>query len=139
MEGGTEASWPYESIDSQRYPDLGLRVRGPKDDPPLEGETLVRLDTGYDGFLLIPSSLYEDHGFHLSELPRDQWGIGESVTGDLFLLRRASAIVEIPRADLQLEGYVETFRHNQETLAGLELLSGVRVLLDGPGQHLILR
>jgi predicted aspartyl protease len=32
---------------------------------------MIRIDTGYDGFLLLSEEKYKHLGFHLSELPQD--------------------------------------------------------------------
>gem|GEM_PF-5364544 len=62
------------------------------------------------------------------------WPEGETVTGEVFKLRRAIAIVHLPKAGVRLEGYADTFRGNTENLVGLDFLYGLRLLLDGHAQ-----
>jgi len=73
-------------------------------------------------------------GFYLSELPREYWPEGETVTGEVFRLRRAWTIVEIPKLNIRIEGHVDTFRGNTDDLAGLKLIENLKLLLDGPAQ-----
>jgi len=113
------------------FPVLGLLIIGPLEMLELK-EEMIRIDTGYDGFLLLSEKKYKSMGFHLSELPRRYWPEGQTVTGEIFRLRRASAIVQIPKAGLRLEGYVDTFRGNLENIVGLDLIKSLKLLLDGP-------
>ncbi len=131
MEGGGKACWPYLKSDSFEFPALGLLIKGPLKTLPLK-ESMIRIDTGYDGFLLLSEEKYRRMGFHLSELPRKYWPEGETVAGEIFRLRRALTIVQIPKLDVRLEGYVDTFHGNVEDLAGLKLIENLKLLLDGP-------
>ncbi|MGQ9470034.1 MAG: hypothetical protein ACUVTD_09520 [Nitrososphaerales archaeon] len=133
MESSDKACWPYLKSNGFKFPVLGLLIKGPLETLPLE-ETLIRIDTGYDGFLLLNEEKYRRLGFRLSELPRRCWPEGETLTGEIFKLRRALAIIQIPKLDIRLEGYVDTFRGNTEDLAGLELIGSLKLLLDGPAQ-----
>lgn len=128
-----EACWPYVSSNDARHPVLGLVVKGPlRADP---HEALVRIDTGYEGFLLLNEEKYRRLGLHLAELPRRYWPEGETVTGESFRLRRAWAIIRIRKFHTKFEGHVDTFRGNTEDLVGLELLESLRLLLDGPAHR----
>lgn len=131
MEGKT--CWPYLKSNGVKFPALGLLVKGPLKAVRLK-ETMIRVDTGYEGFLLLGEEEYRRMGFHLSELPRRYWPEGETVTGEIFRLRRALAIVQIPKLNVRLEGYVDTFRGNVENLAGLKLIESLKLLLNGPEQ-----
>jgi predicted aspartyl protease len=95
---------------------------------------MIRVDTGYDGFLLLSEEKYKSTGFYLFELPRRYWPEGETLTGEIFRLRRALAIVQIPKLGIRLEGYVDTFHGNVEDLVGLKLIESLKLLLDGPAQ-----
>ena len=133
MEGSGKAYWPYLKSDNAKFPVLGLSVKGPLEALQLR-ETMIRIDTGYDGFLLLSEEKYRRMGFHLSELPRRHWPEGETVTGETLRLRRALAIIQIPKLNVKFEGYVDTFHGNMEDLAGLRPLEGLKLLLDGPAQ-----
>jgi len=114
------------------FPVLNLRIESPFG---VSKEVLIRVDTGYDGFLLLSEERYRRMGFHLSELPRKYWSEGETVTGEVFKLRRALTVVRIPELHMRLEGYVDTFRGNTEDLVGLRLIEGLKLLFDGPAQR----
>jgi hypothetical protein len=86
------------------------------------------------GFLLLAEERYKRIGLHLSELPRRYWPEGETVTGEVFKLRRALAAVNILKLDERIEGYVDTFSGNTEDLVGLKLIEGLRVLFHGPAR-----
>lgn len=131
MEGCSKACWPYLVSDGSGFPTLGLDVRGPlgvltPEDIP------IRVDTGYDGFLLLSERMYNRIGLRLSELPKRYWPEGETITGEIFRLRRALIIVHIQEIDARLEGYAETFRGNTEDLIGMKLIEPLKLLLDGP-------
>jgi len=129
LEGG---NWPYKQVNGVDAPAVGVNIRGPTGTFPGKDELLVRVDTGYDGFFLISEELYKKLKLRLSEMPRELWATGRSVTGELFILRRASLMVQVPKARLILEGYGETFKGNDEDLLGLKFLEALRITLDGP-------
>jgi len=135
LEGQIEACWSYLKPDDQKTPAFGLIVQGTLGTLPREGEMLIRIDTGYDGFLLLSEANYNHIGLHLSELPKKYWPEGETVTGEVFRLRRSLALVHIPMAGLKLEGYVDTYQGNTENLTGLDFIKTMRLLLDGPSQR----
>lgn len=135
MEGEAEACWGYLKSNELGSPALGLRVTGPLKSLPEKDEILICVDTGYEGFLLLSEEDYKLLGLYLSELPRKYWPEGETVTGEVFKLRRAVALVHVPKAGIRLEGYADTFRGNTENLVGLGFLDGLRLLLNGPAQQ----
>ena len=102
---------------------------------PNKGEILIRIDTGYDGFVLLSEDNYKHVGLHLSELPKKYWPEGETVTGEVLKLRRALGLVYIPKAGVRLEGYIDTFQGNTENIIGLDLIKAMKLLLDGPSQQ----
>ncbi|MCP8307178.1 MAG: hypothetical protein H3Z53_08550 [archaeon] len=133
MESSGKACWSYLKSNGFKFPVLGLVVKGPLETLPLE-EALIRIDTGYDGFLLLNEEKYRSLGLHLSELPRRYWPEGETVTGEIFKLRRALTTIHILKLNIRLEGYADTFRGNAENLAGLKFIESLKLLLDGPAQ-----
>jgi len=133
LENQSQACWPYLIQDHRGIPVLGVVVVGPSQTHP--PEALVRIDTGYEGFLLLSEEDYGRLGLSLAELPRRYWPEAETVTGEVFRLRRALAIVQVPKARIELEGYVDTFRGNIENLIGLTLLENLSLLLEGPRQR----
>ena len=132
MEGLERGNWPYEQVNGIGVPVVGVSITGPTGTFPEKDELPVRIDTGYDGFILISESLYKRLRLMLSEMPRELWATGKSATGELFALRRASLMVQVPKAKLSLDGYGETFKGNDENLLGLRFLEALRITLDGP-------
>ena len=135
MESQIEVCWSYLKLDGEKAPVLGLVVQGALGTLPRKGEMLTRIDTGYEGFLLLSEENYEHVGLHLSELPRRYWPEGETVTGEVFRLRRALALVYVPKAGLKFEGYIDTFQGNTEDLTGLDFIKTMKLLLNGPSQR----
>jgi len=132
LESHERGNWPYKQVNGVDVPAVGVGIMGPTGTFPRKDELLVRVDTGYDGFLLISETLYKKLRLRLSEMPRELWATGKSVTGELFVLRRASLMIQVPKAKLSLEGYGETFKGNVENLLGLRFLEALRITLDGP-------
>ncbi|OYT30716.1 MAG: hypothetical protein B6U94_05680 [Thermofilum sp. ex4484_79] len=132
MEDENKACWQYLNSGGIKFPILSLLVISPIETQSSQ-EIFVRIDTGYDGFLLSEEK-YRRMGFYLSELPREYWPEEETVTGEVFRLRRAWTIVEIPKLNIRIEGHVDTFRGNTDDLAGLKLIENLKLLLDGPAQ-----
>lgn len=132
MESFKAECWPYKRVNDNDVPALGVSIIGPLGAFPEKDELPVRVDTGYDSFFLMSEALYRKLRLRLSEIPKQLWATGKSVTGELFVLRRASLMIKVPKARLQLEGYAETFKGNEENLLGLKFLEALRITLDGP-------
>ncbi|MBS7626751.1 hypothetical protein KEJ51_06930 [Candidatus Bathyarchaeota archaeon] len=132
MEGVEVAEWPYRQVNETYAPVLGVNIVGPAGNFPAEGELPVRLDTGYEGFLLISEDLYRRLRLRLSEMPKEMWATGRTVTGETLILRRAHVMIQVPKAKIMLEGYGETFRGNTEDLLGLRFLEAIKISLNGP-------
>lgn len=70
MEGEAKVCWRYLKSNKLGSPALGLRITGPLKSLPEKDEILIRVNTGYEGFLLLSEEYYKLLGLHLSELPR---------------------------------------------------------------------
>ena len=103
-----------------------------------ENEELVQLDTGYDGELLLPYKLYQDLAFYRWEYPEEYWPIGKTVSGEIIELILAKGQVLIPKWNVALEVFIETFEGNGELLLGRSFIRKFKVLLDGPGNKVCL-
>ncbi len=104
-----------------------------------ENEELVQLDTGYDGELLLPSyKLYQDLAFYRWEYPEEYWPVGKTVSGEIIELILAKGQVLIPKWNVALEVFIETFEGNGELLLGRSFIRKFKVLLDGPGNKVCL-
>jgi len=103
-----------------------------------EAEELVQLDTGYDGELLLPYKLYQDLALYQWEYPEEYWPVGKTVSGEIIELILAKGQVLIPRWNIALEVFIETFEGNEELLLGRSFIRKFKVLLDGPSNKVCL-
>jgi len=94
---------------------------------PREGDVLAVLDTGYEGFLAVPREVF------------DSLKLGELITerGELVLPNKqvvtthaAYAAARIIDAGVLVEGLVETFEGLDEIVAGQDILSSLRLVID---------
>ena len=123
------------------YVDIGVRNEAPV----IQVEIIIgsksysfnfMVDTGYDGCLLIPYTIYKQLGLEKFELPKDEWSVGETVSGEIFPL--ASALCKIKVADMIFECVIETFEDNSDFLVGLDFLQKFNTVLQGPKQKICL-
>jgi len=98
----------------------------------------VQLDTGYDGELLLPYKLYQGLTLYQWEYPEEYWPVGKTVSGEIIELILAKGQVLIPRWNVALEVFIETFEGNGEFLLGRSFIRKFKVLLDGPGNKVCL-
>ena len=132
MESQENPCWQYLELNQKAYPVLEVAIVGPSQRRPGTTRLVIPVDTGYDGFILLSEEEFQSLGFNLAELPRKYWPEAETVTGEVFKLRRASSIVQITEVEKTLEGHVETFQGNKENLLGLEFIQDLNLLLQGP-------
>ena len=129
-----------ESIcwDSEDFFAIGIQVATFAGAIHSESEELVQLDTGYDGELLLPYKLYQDLALYQWEYPEEYWPVGKTVSGEMIELILAKGQVLIPRWNVALEVFIETFEGNEELLLGRSFIRKFKVLLDGPGNKVCL-
>ncbi|MHA1972578.1 MAG: clan AA aspartic protease [Candidatus Hodarchaeales archaeon] len=98
----------------------------------------VLIDTGFDGFLVIPEELFEELELYSFEVVEDEIPVVETFSGETFTLRTANAIIEINNLlnDTIIE--VDTTPYCKEPLIGRQLLEIFKTTLDGPSQILVL-
>lgn len=93
---------------------------------PDEGVVLALLDTGYEGFLLVPPDLFETL-FEGIEPERRTLLLAD---GRLTESIGTYGLVSLPDLGREVEGFVETAKGVDEIVAGLELASEFRIILD---------
>lgn len=98
-------------------------------------ELQVTIDTGYDGEILVPSDIYADLSLFKWEQPEEDWGIGQTISGQTLVLPAADAEILIPKLDTAVPVLAETFLDNEEFLIGMGFLQRYRWLLDGPARQ----
>jgi len=131
---GREICFPYLP-DREPWPCLEARISNPVSGSsfPSEGWEPIPIDTGYEGFLLIPEDLYRALSCWMRELPRTSWPTflmpdGRTVRGRAALLK--IEIKEVITADI----VSETFPGCELMLIGRALLRSLEVRLVGPEQ-----
>lgn len=94
---------------------------------PSEGEVVAVLDTGFEGFLLVPEEIFRE--LSLSQLTTDQRrlilanGLSTESVGTF-------GEVIIPGVGLQFEGFIEAIKGVEEIVVGSELMENLRIILD---------
>ena len=99
----------------------------------------VLIDTGYDGFLVVPEEVYEDLGLDTFEIAEDEIPIVESFTGEKIHLRTANTLIEIKDLIKETIIEVDTTPYCKEPLIGRQLLELFITILDGKRQSLKLQ
>ncbi|MEM2961270.1 MAG: clan AA aspartic protease [Candidatus Bathyarchaeia archaeon] len=94
---------------------------------PREGEILAVIDTGYEGFALIPESIFKQLLLHQLAPQRRQLILADGSTR-ISIGTYAKLVSE--ELGLSLDGFVETFEAVEETTIGMEFLRNVRLELD---------
>ncbi len=94
---------------------------------PEAGETPAVVDTGFEGFLGVPGSLFERLGLALPH-PRERTLV--TADGKEIPTQGAFARLAFPSSRTVLEGLVETWPGLDEVLLGTEALRAFRVELD---------
>ena len=105
-----------------RLRNLPLRVEYPSD-----GSVEAVMDTGYEGFLAVPPSIFGALG--LDKMMAQSRTV-EVADGRRVRSRVAYGTVELEGVKKEVDGPVETFEGLTEVLAGARLLSDFRVTLD---------
>ena len=94
---------------------------------PAEGSVNAVIDTGYEGFVCVPDSIFEK--LELDRLQYEKRKIALA-DGTVSIARGFRASVRIPHLSMKLDGFVETFPGLDEIVIGTEALSRMRVTLD---------
>lgn len=121
-----EECWDYIGGDPE-IPSIEATLTGPAGSLAVK----LRIDTGYPGYVMLSTKLYEELGFHLAELPEKEFGIYRTAVGP-FEVKRAMGVISI-RGLFSGEVVVETPRRLlfERDLAGRSLLNNLALLLDG--------
>lgn len=90
------------------------------------------IDTGYDGYLVIPLNIYNDLMLNSSRIPQDAVSKAETVTGDNIELITAFGHLELPDLNLVFAIEIDTLAFCSEILIGRRFLESLIIKLDGP-------
>ncbi len=117
----------YSNILAPKIPELTIKnLLGSK-----QKSLNVLLDTGYDGFLVIPEEIYEDLELHTFEVMEDEIPIVETFSGEKFILRTANTLIEVEELLDETIIEVDTTPYCKEPLIGRQLLELFIAVLDG--------
>ena len=111
-----------------RCPQIGVKIITLRQKYPLEGYELMRVDTGFDGPILIPYDLFLYLCQNI-ELFGEMRPIIEFPNNEL--LRGRAANVEIEIGNKLIDTQVWTYPECDEFLIGLEVLNKFKILLNG--------
>ncbi len=91
---------------------------------PKEGKVLAVIDTGYEGFLMVPEDIF--HALEFDKLCLDERKL-MLPNGKFITSRGTYGIVKIE--DIKCEGFVETSEVD-ELILGIDFLSNFRITLN---------
>ncbi|MEM2821833.1 MAG: clan AA aspartic protease [Thermoproteota archaeon] len=94
---------------------------------PGEGTVIAILDTGFEGFLLIPEEIFKELSFDQFSTEQRQLILANSL---LVQSTGTFGEVVIPAFRNQFSGFIETIRGVEEIVAGAELMKNLRIDLD---------
>jgi len=97
-------------------------------------EIYVKIDTGFNGGLFLPFKVYIELGLHLFETSKV---VASIATGELVELLTSRAIIAIKDAEYPCTAYT-SLRANR-SLLGLEILSKLRVSIDGKSKKVLIK
>ena len=100
---------------------------------PEEGKVLAVMDTGYEGFLIVPEDVFRFLGFE--ELSLEERKL-ITPAGNVMVSRGTYGIVRV--GGLKCEGFIETGKVD-ELILGVDFLSNFRMTLDYCAKRLELR
>lgn len=95
------------------------------------GTIPLLVDSGYDGYVLIPDKVF-NWSLNLNLYLAPVKAYVEHPTGIKEPLKVSRGIVQIPKAKLKILTFLETYENCEETLAGRRFLNQYKILLNGP-------
>jgi predicted aspartyl protease len=96
------------------------------------------LDTGYDGYLIVPPTIYERVGLSKYELDLDMVPPLETVGGERIIIRSSNGLVHIEGFSDDILCEIDSHATCIEALIGRQLLAIFCCTLDGPSELLSL-
>lgn len=118
-------SWSFLNL----TPILGIKIANTLlgFEYPQKGELEATVDTGYEGFLLIPSTIFERLKFNELKLVKRVL-----VTADRRTIETVGAFgtVKYPTVNYASDGLIETNPSTEEILLGMKGISGLLVAMN---------
>lgn len=132
-----EVSWPYEN-----NPKLGLKIRSLSgNEYPENNETIVLIDTGYDGEVILPLTIYHNLNLNLWEEPeKDEFMTPEGKDIDFLVSRGYIIIPKLGNNQYPVEIHTASDRTQDigEVIVGIKFIKRFKLLLDGPASKVMI-
>jgi clan AA aspartic protease len=94
---------------------------------PPDESVLAVIDTGYEGFLAVPTDVFER--LHLHELQQQSRDL-VLANGDIVTSNGVYASLEMSHPHIKLDGFVETYYGLEEMILGVQALCRFRSTFD---------
>ena len=134
------AIWPYESspFSGVYAPYIWIVIKNATESKkyPREEECQALFDTGYDGYLAIPLSIFETLGLQTTEVPPEDIPIAQTLSGDFLQLRTARGKIEVPILAFSKIIEIDTNPAFSEIIVGRSLLEDFILHLHGKKREL---
>jgi len=129
---------PYEFFGISKIPApvVDITIKDLLGNNPTKVKALV--DTGYDGYLIVPPAIYEHAGLTQFEIDLDAIPPLETFGGERISIRSANGLVLFEGFSEELLCEVDTHEICGESLIGRQLLALFRCTLDEPVEVLSL-
>jgi len=94
---------------------------------PENGAILAVYDTGYEGFALLPESVFKELSFHEMELH-----VRELILPDGSIARSSGTFgkIRVLEPDISRDGYIETAEGVEEVVLGVDFAKDLKFTLD---------
>lgn len=102
---------------------------------PADGTILAILDTGYEGFVMVPQATFNI--LRLNEL-RSRPVTLIVADGRKLLFKEVLGLLEFPAVDIRAEGAIQTYSGAKETLIGMSALRQLIAHVNGCSRNLSL-
>ena len=103
---------------------------------PPNGSVVATIDSGYEGFLTTPMSVFEQ--VRLDELQQISRTL-VLANGEILTSKGTYATLRLPHLSVELDGFVETYRGLDEIILGVQALSHFNATLDYCSRRVSLR
>ena len=103
---------------------------------PPDGSVVATIDSGYEGFLATPMSVFEQ--LRLDELQQISRTL-VLANGEILTSKGTYATLRLPHLAVKLDGFVETYRGLDEIILGVQALSHFNATLDYCSRRVSLR
>lgn len=117
-------------------PYIPLIISDPLEKQNIEEKALI--DTGYDGEVLIPKTIYDKLNLRAFEYSMDVVSIAETASGEKLQLLSASAAITIKGDDLVSIVTIDCHENCKEILIGRKYLQSYHLTLKGPEEKLVI-